>query len=495
VLRISLLFLLSGIACLFLSDLEIISLDPRSEFIRMRDGLLSPAFNVILEFYPAIINTLSIALLSTGLSLLTGLLLAFYFNSRWVRVFSSFIRSIHELFWVFLLLPVAGLNTITGIAAIAIPYSGIFAKVFAEIIEEADKEPARTLPVNSSQLSRFLYGTVPLILKGFTQYASYRFECAIRSSAVVGFIGIPTIGFHLETAFREGIYDEATALLICFYLIIATMRWWLRAKLVPVYLILATAFLPLQNNFSLTNLTRFFTNDILPWPIRRSGVLDGSGTLEFSFLDIWQWFQTIFMQEILPGIFNTVVLTQVALVGTGIFVLLLLPFLSKNLTNRYIVEGSSMVAVILRSTPEYILAYMFLQLWGPSMLPAIIAIILHNGGIITWLSGKDADRISLRLDKPKAMLTRYGYEILPRIYGQFLAFLFYRWEIMMRESAILGILGIYTLGFFVDSAIADSRMDKALILILATGILNMVIDAASRRIRKRLHLSNKINDA
>jgi hypothetical protein len=45
---------------------------------------------------------------------------------------------------------------------------------------------------------------------------------------------------------------------------------------------------------------------------------------------------------------------------------------------------------------------------------------------------------------------RYLYEVLPHIYGQFLAFLFYRWEIMMRESATLGILGIYTLGFFID---------------------------------------------
>jgi phosphonate transport system permease protein len=41
--------------------------------------------------------------------------------------------------------------------------------------------------------------------------------------------------------------------------------------------------------------------------------------------------------------------------------------------------------------------------------------------------------------------------MLSRVYGQFLAFLFYRWEVMMRESAILGILGIYTLGFYIDT--------------------------------------------
>jgi phosphonate transport system permease protein len=38
------------------------------------------------------------------------------------------------------------------------------------------------------------------------------------------------------------------------------------------------------------------------------------------------------------------------------------------------------------------------------------------------------------------------------VYGQFLALLFYRWEVILRETAILGILGIQTLGFYVDSA-------------------------------------------
>ena len=43
------------------------------------------------------------------------------------------------------------------------------------------------------------------------------------------------------------------------------------------------------------------------------------------------------------------------------------------------------VLVVLRSTPEYILAFILLQLWGPSMLPAIVALSLHNGAIIGHL--------------------------------------------------------------------------------------------------------------
>jgi len=149
---------------------------------------------------------------------------------------------------------------------------------------------------------------------------------------------------------------------------------------------------------------------------------------------------------------------------------------------------------VIRSTPEYILAYLFLQLWGPSMLPAIVALALHNGAIIGHLVGRYSNEIELRPDAPRG-LDRYGYEILPRVYGQFLAFLFYRWEVIMRETAILGILGVRTLGFYVDSAIADIRMDRMVFLIGITALLNIGVDGFSRRLRRNLRLTTtaKVN--
>ncbi len=75
------------------------------------------------------------------------------------------------------------------------------------------------------------------------------------------------------------------------------------------------------------------------------------------------------------------------------------------------------------------------------------------------------------------------------MYGQFLALLFYRWEVILRETAILGILGIQTLGFYIDSAIADIRLDRAMFLIVITALLNIAVDGLSRAIRARLRLT------
>jgi len=64
--------------------------------------------------------------------------------------------------------------------------------------------------------------------------------------------------------------------------------------------------------------------------------------------------------------------------------------------------------------------------------------------------------------------------------------------VMMRESAILGILGIYTLGFFIDSDISDDKLDKAVLLIVITALLNMLIDTISQIVRRRLKVSTKL---
>ena len=78
---------------------------------------------------------------------------------------------------------------------------------------------------------------------------------------------------------------------------------------------------------------------------------------------------------------------------------------------------------------------------------------------------------------------------MPRLYGQFLAYLLYRWEIIVRESAIFGILGVGTLGFHIDGAISELRFDVAVVLIAATVVLSAIIDAVSRFVRASLKIS------
>ena len=470
-----------ALVCLVFSDVAITTVDPWQEFRLLLIGLATPDFYATDSIGQAIAYTLSFAFLGVTLANILGLFLALLFFSRIVRTFCAVVRAVHELFWALIFLQMFGLSPLTGVLAITIPYAGIIAKVYAEILEEANPAPLKTIPVGTSRISAFIFVRLPDVWAHFRSYSMYRLECGIRSSAVLGFIGLPTLGFHLETAFKEGQYSEVAALLFIFYLVIATMRFWMKRPLLPIYLIGAAAILPWGLAFSFSNIVRFLTEDIIPHPIR-----NGSGFESFC-----NWIEFMVVDQVLPGTIATVQLTMIALVATGFLTLILFPLISPLLFGKGSRFLGHIFLVIARSTPEYILAFVLLQLWGPSMLPAIVALTLHNGAIIGHLIGRYTETVKLRQDAVRG-LNRYAYEVLPRVYRPMLALLFYRWEVIMRETAILGILGITTLGFYVDSAFADLRFDRAIFLIAITALLNIAVDVISRSVRVRLRLQTSL---
>ncbi len=326
-------------------------------------------------------------------------------------------------------------------------------------------------------------------------YTSYRFECAIRSSAILGFVGLPTLGFHLETALSDGHYSEAAAFFYALLLLIGTLRLWLHKRLLPIYLVAVFYYLPPQATISWQLLVRFVTEDIVPGPLRGQVLLSSE-----TFNNLSQWFNALWQQQIWPGLVNTVLLGQISLVFTGLLALALLPLNSPLFMGhgRFMDHGrfishswkrgiGDSILVLLRTLPEYLLAFIGLLILGPSMLPAILALGIHNGAIIGHLLGRYTEEFNLRADASRG-ITLYFYEVLPRIYRQFLAFLFYRWEVILRETAILGILGIATLGFYIDSAFETFRFDVALLLILVSAALNISVDQFARYLRQRLQL-------
>lgn len=486
--RTSAAFVGIAIVSLYFADISVTTYDPWLEIKRMLWGVVTPDFFAVEDIGTALIQTVSFALVGVALGAVSGFLLAQVFHLRIVRLVCSFLRAIHELFWALIFLQMLGLTPLTGVLAIALPYAGICAKVYAETLEEADVPALQAVPLGSSLVSTFFYVRLPEVWNHIVNYTGYRFECGLRSSAVLGFVGLPTLGFYLESAFNEGNYSEVSALLILFYILIASIRYWLRPRLIGIYLLVAPFLLGGGMDIKLENVTRFLTVDIVPFPLRGSDLFDPSSWANFG-----NWASHLLTDQALPGIIATLILTQIALVGTAFLSLAFFPLISEKFFGKKGRFVGHLFLVVIRSTPEFILAYVFLQFWGPSMLPAIIALSLHNGAIIGHLMGRYSNEIRLRPDHATG-INLYGYEIVPRIYGQFLAFLFYRWEVIMRETAILGILGIATLGFYVDSAMADIRLDRALFLIAITALLNIGIDSLSRHIRRRLRLSRTVQN-
>jgi len=479
-----LLLLIAALLGLAVADLRVTALDPWLELQHLLAGLLHT--DVLAVEARGLVLTVAFAVLGVGIGASAGLALALVFpHFAPVRVLCAFLRSVHEMFWALLLINVTGLSPTTGILAIALPYSGIFAKVFAEMIEEADLAAVRVLPKATSTVSAFAFARLPELAEQFKNYTLYRLECGLRSTLVLGFIGLPTIGFQLESYFRQGHYAQASGLLLSFYVLVGTRRLWARAATLPLLIggsIAALVFLAdtVGGGSIAANLLRFL-GDIVPRPLR--GDLFALAT----WMGFGQWLWPILIHQILPGLVQTLVLAQIAMVGMALLALVFFPVICERFCGRLGKALGRVVLVVVRSTPEYMLAYVLLQLLGPSMLPAVIALAFHNGAIVGYLMGRHADVLEYRPDAPRGA-DLYLFETVPRLYGQFLAYVLYRWEIILRESAIFGILGVATLGFYVDAAISELKLDVAAVLILAFAALSMLVDVFSRRLRKGLRI-------
>jgi phosphonate transport system permease protein len=156
-------------------------------------------------------RTISVSALTGEMALLPGLLRRL---ARWCLIV---LRSVPELIWALVFVRVVGLGPTAGVLAIAITYGGMLGKVYAEILESADAQAAQALLRNgSSRLQTFLYAVLPQSAAELTSYTLYRWECAIRSSAVLGFVGAGGLGQQMDSSMKMFAGSEIATMLLVF---------------------------------------------------------------------------------------------------------------------------------------------------------------------------------------------------------------------------------------------------------------------------------------
>ena len=159
--RVSLTFLAIALVGLLFADIAVTTADPWRDLGNFLFGLATPNFFSTEGLMTALLRTVAFAFVGVALGSAAGFLMALAYRSLPVRIFCAFIRAIHELFWALIFLQFFGFHPLTGVLAIAIPYAGIFAKVYSDILDEADPESGRVLPPGTGTISAFLYARIP----------------------------------------------------------------------------------------------------------------------------------------------------------------------------------------------------------------------------------------------------------------------------------------------------------------------------------------------
>ena len=137
------------------------------------------------------------------------------------RMLMLLLRGIPEIVWALLLVRVFGLGPIAGVLAIAITYGGMLAKVYSEILETENTLPARALlMLGSGRINAFLYGLLPDASQELASYTIYRWECAVRASVVMGFVGAGGLGQLMDQSMKMLNGGEVSTILIMFLLLV-----------------------------------------------------------------------------------------------------------------------------------------------------------------------------------------------------------------------------------------------------------------------------------
>ncbi|WP_407316042.1 PhnE/PtxC family ABC transporter permease [Pseudomonas sp. nanlin1] len=141
---------------------------------------------------------------------------------RWpVRGLLIVLRSVPEIVWALLFVRAVGLGPTAGVLAIALTYAGMLGKVYAEIFESVDQRPAHALlQSGSGRLGAFLYGIMPSASAELTSYTVYRWECAVRASVVMGFVGAGGLGQQIDLSMRMFAGAEVASMLLTFLVLV-----------------------------------------------------------------------------------------------------------------------------------------------------------------------------------------------------------------------------------------------------------------------------------
>lgn len=446
----------------------------------------------------ATLETLAIATAGMALAGLIAVPLAYCASSAGqeraslnpvTRSLLTILRGIPELVWALVFVRVFGLGPAAGVLALGLTYGGMLAKVYAEILESVDPAPARALRLSGAgRPVALLYGLLPQAVKELASYTVYRWECAIRASVVMGFVGAGGLGQLMDQAMKMLNGGEAASILLTFLMLVfaadgfsgvlrrgldtppaprpSPFGWRSAALVVGLPLACLASFRLLDLDFS-----ALFSLE--------AATSIGQFASEFFHPDLsGPW-----LEKVLQGTWETL---AISVVGT-----LLAAVLGLLLALPKPRSPFSFLLNTLRSVPELVWATLTALAVGLGPFAGALALTLHTSGVLGRLYAEALENTppapgnALRLaGAPGSLAFLYG--TLPGVAPQLVAYTLYRWEINIRMAAILGFVGAGGLGQLLYFELSLFRYAQASTVIIAMLLLSILVDQASTWLRRRM---------
>jgi phosphonate transport system permease protein len=427
------------------------------------------------------------------------------------RTLLDVMRSVPELVWALVFVRSLGLGPAAGVLAIGVSYAGVLGKVFAEIFESAPRAPARALAgAGAPPLRALAFAVVPPSVPLLASYTLYRFDCALRASAVLGLVGAGGMGTQLELSIKMLAYDEVATMVIALFVLVAGVdlvsqvaRRLVRESrgLFPVGLaalrVRAAGLLALLGAAVACAL-------FLDLPVRRLASLGSLRSVGAFFATGWPpSLDPAFLRRVGPAVAETLAVSVLgtaiaAVLGFGLAWLAALrprPDVGSGRLSRgarvalaWAARGALNLG---RTLPELLWALVLIFAVGLGPFAGALALGIHTSGVLGRLYYEALEEVAAA---PAAALRTAGaseaaasaFAVLPQAFPQLVAYTLYRWEVNIRASAVLGVVGAGGIGTLLHVSLSLFHRHDTLTLVLVILALVTAVDLLSGALRRRI---------
>jgi phosphonate transport system permease protein len=160
------------------------------------------------------------------------------------------------------------------------------------------------------------------------------------------------------------------------------------------------------------------------------------------------------------------------------------PYATINYAAKFLLVSS-------RSVNSLVWALLFVAIFGPGALAGTMAIAFRSIGFVGKLFGEALEEArpgpveALRAaGAPAASVFLKGY--WPQVVPAFWAIALFRWDISVRESAVLGLVGAGGIGMAIDSAMNLFQWERVALMLVAIFLIVVIAELAVTFIRKRI---------
>ncbi|QIA27861.1 phosphonate ABC transporter, permease protein PhnE [Thermaerobacter sp. PB12/4term] len=226
---------------------------------------------------------------------------------------------------------------------------------------------------------------------------------------------------------------------------------------------------------------------------------------QVSLIDLWEGLDTVgrmlgrmwpadwgYLPETVGPLLETL---RLALLGTTLGAILAVPlsFLSaRNVAGTgWAYQIARAIMNLIRSIPDLVWAALLVPAVGIGPTAGVLALTLFSTGIVAKLVSESVEAIDPgpleALDAVGASrLARIVYAVVPQVLPHFIAYTLFMFEINLRTSTVLGLVGAGGIGSTMMTQLTFFRYDRLMAIVVMLFVLVVVVDWISTRWRQRL---------